>query len=162
MANRRTEQQRTPYWVLALSRQGFLANGQFLDQILSHAVTRARFIADRDHTVCRDAYLGFNDVFLPVTLRRGNIPRQVEIRERGEGNVMGAANSGFQHTPAPHRDAVALGDVVNLNGLGKSADAADLDIDDSAGTALQSECRGPRMHDRFIEANSGAELLLQA
>src|ERR1700693_1441273 len=71
----------------------FLAHGQSLNQILSNAISSARLVAYGDPSLGADLDFGFDDVFLPIAFRGGNIPGQTEIRQRGERDVVGAADA---------------------------------------------------------------------
>src|SRR5262249_60639364 len=82
----------------------------------------------------RDGDFGLDDVLVPVAGASGNVARQRKVRQRGHGDVVGAANTGFQHAAAPDRYGVALAEVVDMPGLEMSADPAELDVDDFAGT----------------------------
>src|SRR2546425_10542389 len=72
-----------------------------------------------------------------------------------------AADPGFEHATAPPRHAALRGDVVDPARLGEPADAAGFDVDYLAGSQLQGVARIARRLDAFVEADGGAELLLQ-
>ena len=55
-----------------------------------------------------------DDVAGPITLAGRNVAGQHESGERRERNVMRAADAGFEHASAPHRNAVGVGEIVNL------------------------------------------------
>ena len=66
----------------------------------------------------------------------GDVSGQREAGERGEGDIVGAPDARFQHSAAPHRHAVRLRERLDLIRLTVSADATELDIDDSARAQL--------------------------
>ena len=57
-----------------------------------------------------------DDVALPIALARRDVAGQHEIRQRGERDVVRAADARFEHAAAPDRDAVRLGDIVHALG----------------------------------------------
>ena len=72
-----------------------------------------------------------------------------------------AADAGLEHAAAPDRDAALFGGVVDGDGLGEAADAADLDVDDAAGLHVDGgECVAA-VANGFVETDAGVEALLQ-
>ena len=75
---------------------------------------------------------------------------------------MRAADTGFQHAPAPHRHVVSLADVVNLFRFSKSAYAADFDIYNPASPGFDGSGAIASVTDGFIQADGGTQLALKA
>ena len=83
------------------------------------------------------AFGGYGDfgsdyIFLPVTVAGGDVAGEGEIGKSGHGDILGAADAGFEHAAAPDRNAIALAKIVDAFGLEKTADATEFDIDDFA------------------------------
>src|SRR5277367_1894909 len=138
-----------------------LADSQLPDQVFTHLVAPPNALRNNDFTLARDRYLRLDDVFLPVTLRSGNIARQLEVFERRERNIVRAPDAGFEHTPAPYRNAPFLRRIVNRDGLAEAADAAVLDVDDAAGFHFDCGQRVAAVADRLIETDGRTNPLLQ-
>src|SRR5713101_5446954 len=81
-----------------------------------------------------DANFRLDDVFAPITAAGGHIAGERKIRQRGEGNVVGAPDARLEHPAAPHRHLLLLAKVVNAPRNGIAADAPELHVDDAAGT----------------------------
>ena len=63
---------------------------------------------------------------------------------------------GLEHPPAPDRDAVGVGDVVDPAGLEVAADPRGLDVDDAAGAERDRGGRVAGGLDGLVEADRGA------
>ena len=74
---------------------------------------------------------------------------------------MRAADAGFEHASAPHRNAISLCCVVDGDSLAESANAADFDVDDAAGAVLNRSLRIASAANGFIETDCGLKLLLE-
>ena len=103
----------------------------------------------------RDLDFRLDDVFLPVALRRRNITGKLEIGQRRQCHIVGAADSRLQHPSAPNRNIEALGDVVHRNRFGESADPSHFDVDDAAGAQLQRGFGIAGAADGFVKAERG-------
>src|SRR5882724_6789637 len=143
------------------SRQMFSADGDLLDAIETELKANARPAWHADRSLSGNRDLRFNDVFVPVAFARGNIPGKAKVRQRGQRDVMCAADTGFQHAAAPHRKAALLAQIVDLARDSVSAHATQLDVDD---LACAEHNRGFGLLDgvnALVEANRGVKLLLQ-
>src|SRR5207245_73749 len=109
----------------------------------------------------RDGHFGIDDVFGPIALAGGDITGKREVRQGGEGDVMRAADAGFEHAAAPHRNAVIAAEVVDAPRRGESAHTAQLHIDDAAGAQRNGRLRVLFGMDAFIETDRRLELALQ-
>ena len=78
-------------------------------------------------------YFGSDDVFVPVAGAGGDVAGEREIGLRGHGDVVSAADAGFEHAAAPNGNVVFLAEIVDAFGLEVAADAAEFDVDDFAG-----------------------------
>src|SRR5580704_4434630 len=74
---------------------------------------------------------------------------------------MGASDARFEHAAAPDRNLLGVADVVNLLGFAESSYTSNFDIDEAACAGLDRNGRSAGADDRLIEANGGAQLLLQ-
>src|SRR5207253_10229969 len=93
-----------------------------------------------------------DDVARPVAPARRDIAREDEIGESGESDIVGAADTRFQHTAAPDRDTCRSGGIVHQASFAKSTHPAQLDINDAART----------QPDRLLGVVRGADALVQA
>src|SRR5260370_3217657 len=112
-----------------------------LDQIEARREADAGSVGNAYGALRRDADLRLDDVFAPITAARGDIPGERKIRQRGEGNVVGAPDARFEHPAAPHRHLVLLAKVVNAPRHGVAAHAPQRHLDDAAGTPRQRRAR---------------------
>src|SRR4029077_3807635 len=80
---------------------------------------------------------------------------------RGERDVVGAADTGLEHSAAPHRDVVVLADVVYFSGLAEPAHPANFDIHDAAGAGFDGRRGVARMPDRLVQTDGGFQFALQ-
>ena len=139
----------------------FLADGDAADEIVIELVAEAGLVANRDGAVRRGFHRGLDDVALPVALAGRDIAGQHEIRQRGERDVVRAADARFQHAAAPHRNAGGLRDIVHALRFGEAAHAAQLDIDDAAGAQSDRLLGVMRGADAFVQADGRLQLRLQ-
>ena len=127
----------------------------------------ARLIADSgrgghaDGSLRRHFHFGLDDVFSPVAAAGGNVAGKRKIRERRHGDVVRAADAGFEHAAAPDRNGIRLAKIVNAARGSVSADAAEFDVDDFAGADFDRGARVFDIVDAFIEANRRFDLALQ-
>src|SRR5690349_22812077 len=94
------------------SNQPFFPHGEFFDAIAPRLVADARPARHAYRALPRDGHFGFDDVLDPVTAACGHIPRQREVGERRERNVMRTADSGLKHPSAPHGNAISLPKIM--------------------------------------------------
>jgi hypothetical protein len=87
----------------------------------------------------------------------GDIAGEGEVGERGEGDVVGAADAGFEHAAAPDGDVALLAEVVDFEGFGEAADAAEFDVDDAAGVEADGLFGVVGGADALVEADGGLE-----
>ena len=114
-----------------------------------------------DGSVGADGDFGLDDVLRPVAVGGGDVAGEREVRQRGEGDVVGAADAGLEHAAAPDGDAELLGDVVDGDGFGEAADAAYLDVDDLAAAEFEGGARVAAVADALVEADAGLDAALQ-
>ena len=70
---------------------------------------------------------------MPVAGGGADVAGQSEIGLRGHGDVVSAADAGFEHASAPDGDGVFLAEIVDAAGFVVATDAAKFDVDDFAG-----------------------------
>src|SRR2546425_2756974 len=116
----------------SLGAPRFLFDGEAFDQVAADRITNAGTLRNNDCASRTDFDGRIDDVFLPVAAAGGDVARKGEAGESGKGNIVGAADSGFEHSAAPDGDF--LGGTIFLDGApaGMSADAAEFDVDDAA------------------------------
>src|SRR5438552_4097332 len=144
-----------------LLAEQFFPHCQRLNPIHARLKTDPCARRHRNRTARRDYPFRFHTAFGPVSLARSHISRQDEVWERGECDIVSAANPGLQHSAAPNRHPVRLAQVVNSPRNRMPADPAHLDIDDPARAQLN---RGPRLLFRvnaLVEANRRLQFLLE-
>src|SRR5438105_336706 len=100
-------------------------------------ISRTRCIAYGNKTLARDRDLRLDDVLFPIALGGGDIAWQTEVLKGGKGDVVCAANAGFQHSPAPDGDVVLLANIVHLRRFGETAYAAHFGVDSPARAGFQ-------------------------
>src|SRR5690348_4575888 len=137
-------------------------NGELLNPGVTDFIANAGGGWNVNRSARGDFDFGLDDIFVPVALARGDVARKSKARERGHRDIVRAANSGFEHAAAPHRDRVRAASVFDALRFAVSADPAKLDIDNAAGFQLYSGQSMPGIVDAFIEANRGLKLGLQS
>ncbi len=74
---------------------------------------------------------------------------------------MRSADSGLEHSAAPHRNGMRPADLLYAFRFAVTANAPELDVNNSAGLQLDGRKRMSRIIDAFIQANRGLNLGLQ-
>src|SRR5271170_4405130 len=110
---------------------------------------------------CGDFHFRLDDVFGPVAAAGGDVAGEGEIWQRGHGDVVRAADAGFQHSAAPDGYGFLLAEIVNAAGWGVAADAAQFYIDDLAGADFDGGAGMLDIVNAFVEADRRIELALQ-
>src|SRR5260370_31652142 len=103
------------------------ANGEGFDAIALYLEATADGGWHDDLAFGADGDRGLDDVLGPVTAGGGDVAGKGEVRQRGQGDVVGAADSGFQHATAPDGDAPFSGGGGGRDCLAETAYAATLD-----------------------------------
>src|SRR3990172_11916478 len=86
-----------------------------------------------DRALLGNSHFGLDDILGPVAAAGRYVAGQREIGQRRKRDVMRAADAGFQHAAAPHRNALVAAEIMNAPRRAVAAHAAQLDIDDAAG-----------------------------
>src|SRR5438105_427831 len=141
--------------------QDLAPNGEPLDAVAPRLVTDTRAWGHANSSLWRDGHFGIDDVFGPIALAGRDVAGQREIRERGERDIVRAADSGFEHAAAPDGNAVILAEIVDAPRRRESAHAAELHIDDAAGAQRNGSLRVLFGMDALVEADRSHELALQ-
>src|SRR5207253_1421785 len=144
-----------------LGHERVAANGEGLDAIALYFEAAADRGWHDDLAFGADGDSGFDDVLRPVTAGSGDVTGKREVGQRGEGDVVGAADSGLEHAAAPDGDSPFGGGVVNAYRLAEAADAADLDVDDAAGFHIDGGEGVAAVADGFVETDVGFEAFLE-
>jgi len=100
-----------------------LAGGDAGDAVEAGSEADAGGLGDFYGALWGDGYFGVDYVFGPITVTGGDVAGEREIGEGGHGDVLRAADTGFEHAAAPDGDGVFLAEIVNAFGLEKTADA---------------------------------------
>src|SRR5690348_7612982 len=114
------------------SNQPFFPHGEFFDPIAPRLVADARPAWHADRALPRDGHFRFDDVLVPVAAACGDIPWQREVGEGRERNVMRTADSGLQHSSAPHGNASSLAEIMDAARDRVSPHPSQLDVDNLA------------------------------
>src|SRR5580693_7981960 len=146
---------------LSLSIEHLAAFGQRFDAVQARRVADAQSGGNFYRAFCGDFHFRLDYIFGPVAAAGGDVAGQREIRQRGHGDVVRAADAGFQHASAPDRNGFLLAKIVDAAGCGVSADAAQLHIDDFAGADFDGGAGVLDVMDAFVEADRSFELALQ-
>src|SRR6266568_883878 len=133
----------------------FFSNRKFFDAFVARFETEAGTRGYANRT------LRIDDVFLPVAFAGSDIAREGEIGKRREGDIVRAADAGFEHAAAPDGDAVTLAEIVDAPRHGVTADTAKLDVDDLAGAQFDGGTRLLFRMNALIQTNWGVEFLLK-
>src|SRR2546425_13002526 len=138
-----------------------LFDGKAFDQVAADRIANAGLLRNNDCAARSDFDGGIDDIFVPVAAAGGDVAGKGEAGESGKGNIVGAADSGFEHSAAPDGDF--LGGTIFLDGApaGMSADAAEFDVDDAARAQFDRRGSIAYMADRFVQADGRAEALLK-
>src|SRR5271170_1176085 len=146
---------------LGLSIEHLAAFGERFDAVQARGVADARRGGNVYGAARRDFYFRLDDVFGPIAAAGGNVAGQREIRQRGHGDVVRAADAGFQHASAPHGDGFLLAEIVNPVCGGVAANAAQFHIDDFAGAGFDGGAGVLDVVDALVEADGRFQLALQ-
>lgn len=142
--------------------QGLATDGDALYAVGLHSESTAGSGRHGDGAGGADSYFGLDDVLCPVAFGGGDIAGQGEVGERGDGDVVGTANAGFEHAAAPYGDAELLGYVVNGDGFGEATDAACLDVDDLPAAEFESCAGVTTVANTLVETDSRVDTMLQS
>src|SRR5580692_7972727 len=137
------------------------AFGERFDAIEARRVTDAGRAGNLYRALRRDFHFRLDDVFAPVAAAGRDVAGQGEVRQRRHGDVVCAADAGFQHASAPDGNGFLLAVIVDAAGGGVSADAAQFQVDDLAGADFDRGAGVLDVVDAFVEADGSVELALQ-
>ena len=70
---------------------------------------------------------------MPVTGAGADIAGKSEVGLGGHGDIVGAADSGFEHASTPDRDGVFLAEIVDAASFEVSTNPAKFNVDNFAG-----------------------------
>src|SRR5271156_4765866 len=146
---------------LGLSIEHLAALGERLDALHARGVADSRRGGNFYRASRRDFHFRLDDVFGPVAAAGGYVARKREIRQRGHGDVVRAADAGFQHASAPDGDSFLLAEIMNAAGCGVAAEAAELHIDYFAGADFDGGAGVLDVVNTFVETDGSFELALQ-
>jgi len=109
------------------------AGGEGVDEVAAGLEPYAGGGGDLNGAVWSYGDFGGDDVLVPVTFAGGDVARKREIRKCGHGDVVGAADAGFEHATAPDGNVFGLAEIVDAAGFVVAADAAEFNVDDFTG-----------------------------
>src|ERR1700686_3518053 len=98
---------------------------------------------------------------MPIALASGNIPRQREVWQRRQSDVMRPPYASFQHSSAPHWHSGALANIVNPFGHCEPSYAAEFNINNLAGAETDGCLRLIFVVNTLVEADWRVQFLLQ-
>ena len=102
------------------------------DHFGTHFKSNPRLLRGDDPAVCRDLNSGFDNVFMPVAFRGGDVTRECKAGERRHCNVMGPAYARLEHAAAPDRNFGIAAGLLDQFCLRVAAHTAEFYIDDLA------------------------------
>src|SRR3954468_10336913 len=94
-----------------------------------------------------------SDIPLPITFTGRDIPGKNEVRQSRERNVMRPADTRFEHSPAPNRNARGHAKVVDLLSRTESAYAPQFYIDNPACLKANGLLSMMRSANTFIQTD---------
>src|SRR5579885_1234293 len=144
-----------------LCTPGFLFGCTVVNTFAIEAKAKTRHCGHFDGALWRDVNGRIDDVVLPVTPAGGNIARQRVARQRRNSDIVGPADSGFQHAATPSRDLACETAGLRIAGAGMPADAPKFDVDDARSAHFNSSHSMARVVDRFVETNGSLQLFLE-
>src|ERR1700726_13868 len=97
--------------------EGGFADGERLDAVAQHLEASAGGVGHGDLALGAYGDGGLDDVLVPVAAGGGDIAGEREVGQRGERDVVRAADAGLKHTAAPDGNATLGGGVVHGDGL---------------------------------------------
>src|SRR5205814_8339293 len=86
---------------------------------------------------------------------------KAEVWERGQRNIVGPANTGFEHASAPDGNIALETLVMEGDGFGEPTNPANFNINDPARTERDCLFCVAAVADGFIEANRSFQLPLE-
>src|SRR5690242_17159659 len=142
--------------------ENLAALGERFDSVEARLVANSGRGRHANGSVRRHFHFGIDDIFGPIATAGGNVAGQRKILERRHGNVVRAADAGFEHAAAPDVNGILLAKIVNAASGSVSADAAEFDIDDFAGADFNGGARVLDIVNAFVEANWSFDLALKS
>src|SRR5580700_10385246 len=133
--------------------QPFFPHGKLFDAVAPRLEANARPRRHANRAPRRDGHFRLDDVLVPVAAAGTDVAGQGEVRQRRKRNVMRPSNSGFQHSPAPHRHAVLLAQIMDTLRDAVATHASHLDIDDLARAEKDRRARLLFGMDALVKAN---------
>src|SRR5216684_2239216 len=76
-------------------------DSEFVNATLANLIAEAGRLRYANGSLRRDSHLGIDNIFFPIALAGGDIARPDKARLRGHGDVVSAANAGFDHAATP-------------------------------------------------------------
>src|SRR5882672_4490193 len=140
---------------------GFFFDGPAFDEFTADMITEAGCIGNANGALRRNFNFRFDDVFGPVAFAGGNVARQGIAGEGSNGDVVGAADAGFEHAPAPNGNIFCEAVTLACACTGMAANAAEFYVDDARGAEFDGCGRIANVLDGFIEAERSLQEFLQ-
>src|ERR1700733_2088936 len=143
------------------SDQPFFPHRKFFDAFAPRLEANAWPRRHANRPLRRDRHFRLDDVLVPVAAAGTDVPRQREVGQRRERNVMRPADTRLQHSPTPNGHAVLLAHIVDPLRDSVTADASHLDVDDFASAEKDRRARLLLRMNALLQANRSVELFLQ-
>src|ERR1700676_1317428 len=139
----------------------FASYGELFDAIEARFETDAWPGRHANSPPQRTHHFRLDNVFHPIAATGRDVARQGEIRQGRQRDVVGAANSGLEHSPAPNGDALLVAKIVDLSRTGVTAHAAQLNVDDFARTQGDRGARLLKGVNAFVQTYRRRQLPLE-
>src|SRR5512146_2077124 len=130
-----------------------LSRRQLFNALQVWLITEAGLLGDEDRTPGRNRYFRLDNVLLPVPAAGRNIARQRKARQARHSDIVGAPNAGFKHASAPDGNSPGQAYLVHLARRRVASDAAQLHIDDFAGSDFNGLASVLGVVNRLIQAD---------
>src|SRR5580765_6140010 len=135
-----------------LCAEDLFINGPPFDEVVADMIAESRSLRSTDCSLWRDSDFRFDDVFDPVALAGRDVAGKGVAGKSGDGDVVSAADTTFEHAAAPDGNILAEAVGLDVAGAGVAADATEFDVDDAAGAEFDGDLRVAKMVDGFVQA----------
>jgi hypothetical protein len=130
-----------------------LAYREFFNPITPDRVTNSRILGYANRTIRSQFDRGCDDVCIPVASACRNIARQSETGKGRHRDVMGAADTRFEHTAAPNGHAPIMARLLQFSSFAVTADLPHFDVNDAASLQFNGRLSMPGVVNTLVETD---------